>query len=419
MAHKIAVACWLLCFGFVSIYAQQTSTAGYKRKSGWRGSYKSGSKSGYRKKTRLRSGVRRAAGSEDSELQSLAASGVELRTVELKSPTAATNDAAALPTPEKIISVAPEKNFAAKNLVAKTYAAQPFVAEHPLAMQTLLEKAVAETLEKFAAKKLTGENLAVTLIDLRDANNLKQADFHGDIKIYPASVVKLFYLAAAHRWLEDKQIEETPELQRGLRDMIVTSSNDATGYLVDVLAGTGSGAELLAPAEFEAWAFKRNAVNRYFQQLGYTNINVNQKAFCEDAYGLEQQFRGKDGVNRNKLTTNATARLLTEIILSRAVTPTRSEQMMVLLKRDPAIETADILSQDTAFTGAALKEANAKLWSKAGWTSTTRHDAAYVETRDGLKFVIVTFTENVSDEREIIPNITRIVLEELRKTIKN
>lgn len=411
MAHKIAAACWLLCFGFVSIHAQ-ISTINYKRKSGWRSGYKSSSKNGYRKNGRARSGARRAGSSEESELQSLAASGVELRTVELKPLTAANTDAA--PTPEKTLVVAPERTLA-----AKTYAAQPFVVEHPLALQTMLEKAVAETLEKFAAKKLTGENLAVTLLDLRDANNLKQADFHGDIKIYPASVVKLFYLAAAHRWLEDKQIEETPELQRGLRDMIVASSNDATGYLVDVLAGVGSGAELLQPTEFEAWAFKRNHVNRYFQQLGYTNINVNQKAFCEDAYGLEQQFRGKDGVNRNKLTTNATARLLTEIVLSRHVTPARSEQMMTLLKRDPAIETADILSQDAAFTGAALKEANAKLWSKAGWTSTTRHDAAYVETADGLKFVIVTFTENVSDEREIIPNITRIVLEELRKTVKN
>ena len=38
------------------------------------------------------------------------------------------------------------------------------------------------------------------------------ADFRGNRRIYPASVVKLFYLAAAQRWLEDKKIEETPEL---------------------------------------------------------------------------------------------------------------------------------------------------------------------------------------------------------------
>lgn len=397
MAHKILIVCLLLaCFGADA--AAQTSGSSPRYKSRSKRSYK------YYPKKRVRT---RAANGVQTELQNLDLPNVEINSGE-SPPTA-------LPIAQKNIvqrTAAFDNEFTATKPL-------PFKVEHPLAMQTMLEKTVADTIAKFADKKLNGENIAVTLIDLRDPNNLKSADYHGEIKIYPASVVKLFYLAAAHRWLEDDKLQNTPELQRGLRDMIVDSSNDATGYIVDALAGVGSGAELLAPAEFEGWAFKRNAVNRYFTALGYTNINVNQKAFCEDAYGLEQQFRGKDGVNRNKLTTNATARLLTEIVLKRAVTPARSEQMLELLKRDPAKETADILSQDTAFTGAALKEANVKLWSKAGWTSTTRHDAAYVETADNLKFVIVTFTENVASEREIIPTIARALLEEMRKTAKN
>ena len=55
-----------------------------------------------------------------------------------------------------------------------------------------------------------------------------------------------------------------------------------------------------------------------------------------------------------------------------------------------------------------------KLWSKAGWTSTTRHDAAYVETPDGRKFVLVVFTTNVANERNIIPDIARAILDGMK-----
>jgi hypothetical protein len=62
------------------------------------------------------------------------------------------------------------------------------------------------------------------------------------------------------------------------------------------------------------------------------------------------------------------------------------------------------------FVGNAQLPHGAKLWSKAGWTSETRHDAAYVELPDGRKFVLVTFTANHADEREIIPHIAREIL---------
>jgi hypothetical protein len=291
-------------------------------------------------------------------------------------------------------------------------AAAKFVAESSPQLQTLVDRAAKETLERFAAKGLKQENLAITLIDLRDANNLKQADYHGEQPIYPASVVKMFYLAAAGRWLEDGKLKDTPELRRGLRDMIVDSSNDATHFLVDVLTEATGGSEL-SPKELEKWAFKRNAVNRYFTAQGYQNINVNQKTYCEDLYGRERQF-WNGGKVRNKLTTNATARLLGEIALGKAVNAKRSLEMMELLKRDQFKEKADADSQDTGFTGIALKQSGVKLWSKAGWTSKSRHDAAYVETPEGLKFVLVTYTESVANEREIIPHIAGIVLKELK-----
>ena len=298
---------------------------------------------------------------------------------------------------------------------ASTLVGVPSAAKTPeRTLQSLVDEAARRTLEKFADKKLDEKQLSITLIDLRDPAHPTTASFRGNERIYPASVVKLFYLAAAHRWLEDRKIEDTPELRRALKDMIVDSSNEATQYVVDVITHTTAGYEL-PPKEMKKWQEKRNAVNRYYSSLGYTNINVNQKTFCEDAYGREQVSRGPHGENRNKLTTDATARLLMEIVTGKAVTSGRSAQMMELLKRDYAGTSKDSDDQGHGFTGIALQGMEGvKLWSKAGWTSTTRHDAAYLELPDGSKFVLVTFTTDHANEREIIPTVARLVIDGIK-----
>lgn len=284
----------------------------------------------------------------------------------------------------------------------------------PPSLQTLVDEAARQTLEKFAGKKLLENQLSITLIDLRDPAHPAQASFRGNERVYPASVVKLFYLVAAHRWLEDKKIEDTPELRRALKDMIVDSSNEATQYVVDVVTHTTAGYEL-PPKEMAEWQRQRNAVNRYFSSFGYTNINVNQKTFCEDAYGRERDSRGPNGENRNKLTTDATARLLAEVVSGKAVTPARSAQMMALLKRDYSGDSKDGDDQGHGFTGIALQGMpGVRMWSKAGWTSTTRHDAAYLELPDGSRFVLVTFTTDHANEREIIPSVARLVIDGLK-----
>lgn len=282
-------------------------------------------------------------------------------------------------------------------------------------LQDVLDRAAKTTLERFAARKLEEKHLSVTLIDLRDPQRPVTASFRGNERIYPASVVKLFYLVAAHRWLEDKKIELTPELTRAIRDMVVDSSNEATQYVVDVLTQTTSGFEL-PPKEMEEWQYKRNAMNRYFSGLGYTNININQKTFCEDAYGRERVSRGPNGENRNKLTTDATARLMMEIVTGKAANPARTAMMMDLLKREYTGTSNDGDNQGLGFTGIALKGIDgARLWSKAGWTSTTRHDVAYIELPDGRKFVLATFTTDHSNDREIIPTVARAVIEGLKE----
>ena len=58
-----------------------------------------------------------------------------------------------------------------------------------------------------------------------------------------------------------------------------------------------------------------------------------------------------------------------------------------------------------------LGQSRSNDWAKAGWTSQTRHDAAYVELPNGRKFVLVTCTENHANERKILATIAAEVRE--------
>lgn len=274
----------------------------------------------------------------------------------------------------------------------------------------LVNRARETALGNFREQKLRPDQFAITLVDLRDAAHPAQASYRGDVPIYPASVIKLFYLAATHRWLEDRRLDDTPELRRAMRDMIVDSSNDATAYVVDVLTGTTSGPEL-SDQEIRVWFEKRNAVNRYFAALGYTGINANKKPWGDGPYGRETQAIKLFEPRRNMLTTDATARLLVEMVTGQCVTAARSAEMMQLLARDPATKDPDPDNQ-AKFTGPALPP-GAKLWSKAGWTSQTRHDAAYVELPNGARFVLVVFTTDHANEREILRTVAKVVVDGL------
>ncbi|MEY3401249.1 MAG: serine hydrolase [Anabaena sp. CRKS33] len=245
--------------------------------------------------------------------------------------------------------------------------------------------------------------------------------YRGGERIYPASVVKLFYLVAVQEWLEKGMSQTTEELNRALTDMIVDSSNDATSLIVDILSGTTSG-PVLTPGPFETWKYQRQIVNRYFQSLGWEEINainVCQKTWGDGPYGRERAFYGEMFENRNMLTTDATARLLHSIVGGVAVSSGRSQAMMKLLKRGlNADELPQNVEEDqvTGFLGGGLPE-NSQIWSKAGWTSTVRHDAAYIELPNQRPYLLVVFTEGKEQgkSREILPFVSGKIAEAVSK----
>lgn len=242
-------------------------------------------------------------------------------------------------------------------------------------------------------------------------------NYRGGERIYPASVIKLFYLLAVNEWLQKGMVETSAELERAMRDMIIDSSNDATSLVVDVLTGTTSGPEL-PPGPFETWKQQRNIVNRYLQSLGWEelqSVNVCHKTWGDGPYGRERAFYGQLLENRNMLTTNAIARLLHAIVGGVAVSATRSQEMMNVMKRslNPEELPKDVEEdQITGFLGGSLPR-EAKIWSKAGWTSSVRHDAAYIEIPDKRPYLLIVFTEGKENakSREILPFVSQQVME--------
>ncbi len=248
------------------------------------------------------------------------------------------------------------------------------------------------------------------------------ASWSGGRPRYPASVVKLVYLAAVEAWLQRQVLEDGPELRRAMADMIRDSSNDATSLLVDLLSGTTSGPDL-PPEQLGPWQNQRQLVNRWLATLGWPELegcNVCQKTWGDGPYGRERQFYGPELENRNRLSTDATARMLDAIVTGGLVSPPACVRMRELLARslDPQRRAADPENQVDGFIGAGLPE-SARLWSKAGWMSQARHDAAYVEL-DGLRpFLLVIFMEGTerSADDQLMPELTRLLLEACRKEL--
>jgi beta-lactamase class A len=84
--------------------------------------------------------------------------------------------------------------------------------------------------------------------------------------------------------------------------------------------------------------------------------------------------------------------------------------MLQLLHRDFAGPAKNPDDQAHAFSSKALP-AGSQYYSKAGWTSTTRHDAIFVELPNGAKYIAVIFTVDNAKNPAIIPFVSKLLVE--------
>ncbi|MCA1658741.1 MAG: class A beta-lactamase-related serine hydrolase, partial [Verrucomicrobiaceae bacterium] len=272
------------------------------------------------------------------------------------------------------------------------------------ALGAALTRVADITLKEFP--KLTADNLALSVIDLTRPENIMRADYRGDAQIYPASLVKLFFMVETYH-----QGKLTPEIERALREMIYVSDNDAAAFLVDILTDTASGSELEGKA-LEDFIDRRRKLNRFFASLGY-DISAMMKPWSFGPFGRDMQLLGENKVNRNRASANSFASLLFWIVRRHAISPQASDAMMSLLER-PLSPPRPIENQVKEFFGESLPPGS-KLWSKSGETSEVRHDAAYIELPTGRKLIIVILTRGAADDKTLLPAIGKHFLAEVSR----
>lgn len=284
----------------------------------------------------------------------------------------------------------------------RRFASVPIDADMQAKIQRIADATLSEN------PKLTRDNLSLSVIELRGSDPILRAGFQESITYHPASVVKLFYLVAAQQRLKTRHLKSSEELNRALRDMIVDSSNDATSYVVDAVTDTSSGPELDG-RPYRRFVDKRNWVNRYFTSMGY-DINANGKTWCEGVYGREKQILGKNREYRNRTRSDQVAALMLWIVARAAVDREASEAMLTLMSRTIPSTDSSEEGQVNSFLGEGLPS-GAKLWSKAGWTSEVRHDAALVELPNGRRYIATVLTRGDAANVTLLPEISRKIVD--------
>lgn len=267
-------------------------------------------------------------------------------------------------------------------------------------LDSAAESAAVAAVQQFAETGLTLGQMSVSIIEL-EPSGWRRGGYRPEWQVYPASVVKAYYLAYAGAHPRPLSAED----ERAFADMIRDSSNDATGAVLDLITGTTGGPEL-SPKEMADWMSRRQAVNRWLGEIGILGVNACQKTWNEGPYGRERAGYGPNYELRNMATAQASALLMAGITEGLLASPDQTAWMNGILER--SLTQRD--GQTRTYVGRALPESGYRLFSKAGSAYQVRHDAAVIWREDGRKVAISIFTDGHIGNLRLIPFLAEHVL---------
>jgi beta-lactamase class A len=286
-----------------------------------------------------------------------------------------------------------------------------------------LQAIISDIVQLTTVHNLPKEHLSITLIDV---NTGETAGYQQDIPRYPASVVKMFWMVILYSQIKSGIWANEKDFTPYIAKMIQESDNEAASYILDQITGTHSEPSL-GSQKFKIWKTQRQFVNRFFEKAGYKGINIAQKTFpvyylnLQEPNGSEAQFlEGYPVRNWNKITTKQAARLLYDLCYTKqAVSAKVSPKMCEWLKRDlnPKVwqnepSYTDGFNPVSTFFGESLPDNHIQFYSKAGWASYARGEAAMVDDQKiGAKYILAILTQDsaYADDAEIFPEISRLV----------
>ena len=289
-----------------------------------------------------------------------------------------------------------------------------------------LQAIVNDAVNLAAARGLPTKPLSITLIDAKTG---EFAGYQQEILRYPASVVKMFWILPLYAQIESGMWVNEADFHLYIAKMINESDNEAASFIVDKITNTQS-LPSLQSEELKNWIYNRQQLNRFFQDAGYKDINISQKTFpipylkLSEPQGSDLQLRLNPNQPtqpiRNKITTDQAARLLYETCyLQQAVSPQASQKMCGWLRRDlntlswkKEPPNPNEFNPIRAFLGESLADTNVQFYSKAGWTSSSRQDAALIATPDGKNiYILSVFADDAAyaNDSKVFPRISRLV----------
>lgn len=327
------------------------------------------------------------------------------------------------------VSPSPIPSGSFPNVTTKSFAYN-VVGQTNFIQSARLRPVVDSVVQYSKDKQMPIAALSVTLIDTQTG---EMAEYQGSAERYPASVVKLFWLVAAYQRINRGELKES-DLRSWLEPMIFKSDNQGASHILDAITGTQSTADKLQTKDLEESKKRRQELNSFFSQAGYSpSINVSQKTFpvpqenIMEPKGFDQQLRGEnlDKPIRNKITTNDAARLMYEIVDARSITPEISLKMRGMLTRntDPGFwkkqppNPVDFNPVESFFGEGLPVGKTENIVSKAGWTSVSRQEVAFVKSKDAkTRYILAVFGDDVAygKSKKVFPEISELVYGKMR-----
>lgn len=250
---------------------------------------------------------------------------------------------------------------------------------------TELSNAVTQARADFLAIKPYVSRLDVTLLLPNADGTWSRGSYNPETIAYPASCVKLAYLASAMYW-EAINGHPVEYLDWCVGPMIADSSNYATGQVVDEITGAPNYPSSTYDAAFWAWYEKRLFTEDYLsgrgllenQTLLHKTYPTNSGSSPNGAEQLAINYRGG-----NRMQPKCSASLMLEIIKG-AIQPQATSYMRGLL-------ASERFGGNSVF-GFGLPPGGV-YDNKLGLAYDTLEDIAYVVLPNGQQFILAAFSD--------------------------
>ncbi|MCX7963192.1 MAG: serine hydrolase [Candidatus Sumerlaea chitinivorans] len=249
----------------------------------------------------------------------------------------------------------------------------------------LLDAAVAEARAEFMRNKPFDRLDATILIPAEDGS-WRRGSFNGDAVAYPASCVKLAYIAAAMHWCREHGLPYT-HLDHAVRPMIEKSDNFQTGVVVDAITSAPNIDDLTSTTDprWSEWIERRRYTARWLDERGLLgNQVILHKTYPTNSgewpRGAEKVAR--DVFGKNLMQPRLSASLMLEIVKG-AIEPGARDYMMELLNHDRW--------KSNSVLGFGLPPGS-RYYNKPGLAYDTLEDIAYVVLPNGKECIVATFS---------------------------